>query len=114
MLQITEFTDSASQTCQITLEDSSDTVQFDLQFLPTQNSWYFNFAYNGLTCNGLKLVLSPNILRCFKTQIPFGLMVVANDGIDPYQVTDFVDGRVNVFILNKTEVAQFESVVYND
>lgn len=113
MLRITEFTDSASQTCLIPLEDDSGTVSFDLQFAPTQNSWYFNFTYNDLTCNGLKLVLGPNILRCFKSQIPFGLMVTANDGIEPYQISDFVDGRVNIFVLNKTEVAQFESVVYN-
>lgn len=114
MRQILEFTDNSFQTMQIPLEDKSGQASLTLYWCPTQLSWYFDFRYNNLTCNGLKLCLGPNLLRMFKNVIPFGLMVVSDDCIEPHQITDLSSQRVKIFILNSTEVLQFERLVYNE
>ena len=113
MKQITEFTSSSYQTCNLPLE-TREVVNFKLFFSPTQNSWYFDFSYNDVVSNGNKLVLGANILRAFKNRIPFGLMVAADNNIEPFAIDDFSTGRVQVFVLNQEEKDQLESVVFYD
>lgn len=114
MRQILEFTSHPFQTARIPLEDKSGFAQITLYWAPTQLSWYFDIQYNEKVSKGNKLVLGPNILRAFSNIFPFGLMVVSDDLIEPFQITDFTTQRVKVFILNSTETLQFERLVYND
>lgn len=108
---ITEFTDSPKQTCTLVLENQ-ETVEFNLRYLPTQYSWYFDFTYNDVISNGNKVVLGMNILRSFKHIIPFGLAFQANDGVEPFAIDDFVTNRVTVYLLSKDDVEAMESNVY--
>lgn len=112
MLLINEFTDNPTQSCSFPLE-TRESVDFKMFFLPTQKSWYFNIKYKEFECNGNKLVLGANILRCFKNRIPFGLMVQAGNGIEPYKLDDFTTGRVKVYVLSADEVKQVENAVFN-
>ena len=114
MRQILEFTDHPFQTAQIPLEDKSGYAQITLYWAPTQLSWYFDIRYNDKISKGNKLVLGANILRSFSNLFPFGLMVVSDDLIEPFQITDFKIQRVKIYVLNNTEVLQFERLVYND
>lgn len=114
MKQILEFTADPYQTAQIPLEDTNGTASITLYWAPTQQSWYFDISYNNIVSNGNKLCLGPNILRCFSSLLPFGLMVVGSNLLEPYKIDDFVTQRVRVFVLNSTEVKQFERLVYNE
>ena len=114
MKQIVEFTDSPYQTGQIPLEGGSTQASITLYWSYTQRSWYFDMEYGNIISSGNKLCLGANTLRCFKSLIPFGLMVVANDSIDPYQIEDLQSQRVKIYVLNKTEVQQIERLVYNE
>lgn len=110
---ITEFTDNPKQTCTLVLENQ-ETVSFNLRYLPTQLSWYFDFTYNDIVSNGNKVVLGMNILRSFKNIIPFGLAFQANDGVEPFEVDCFTSGRVSVYLLSKDDVEASETNVYGN
>ena len=112
--QIMEFTDNPYQTAQIPLEDKTGYAQIWLRWAPTQMSWYFDIQYNNKTSRGNKLCLGVNILHTFSNIFPFGLMVVSDDLIEPYQITDFVNQRVKIYVLNNTEVQQLERLIYNE
>lgn len=114
MKQIVEFTDNPYQIAQIPLEDKSGTAFIKLYWSETQSSWYFDISYNNISSNGNKLCLDCNILRHLSNQIPFGLAVIASDSIEPYRIDDFKTQRVKVLVLNKTEVLQFERLVFNE
>lgn len=114
MRQILEFTDDPFQTAEIPLEDKNGTASITLYWAPTQQSWYFDIAYNDFVSNGNKLCLGPNILRSFNHILPFGLMLVSSDLLEPYKIDDFITQRVKIFVLNSTEIKQFERLVYNE
>lgn len=111
MRKITEITNSPNQTCQLVL-DTNDIVDFKMYFLETQSSWYFDFTYNNLVCNGNKVVLSANILRSFKNIIPFGIMFLSDDSIAPYKIDDFSTERVGLYLLNQDDVNTIETEVF--
>lgn len=113
MQQINELTNNPIQTMKLVL-DTKETVQFNLRFMPTQRSWYFDFIYNEIEVYGLKVALFPNLLRHFKNLIPFGIMFTSNDHVEPFSVNDFATNRVKMFVLNKTEVEEIEAMAFNE
>lgn len=111
---ITSLTSSPNQFHQLVLENN-ETADIYLRYYPRMFSWFFDIAYKDKRVNNIKVVLHPNILRQFKNNIPFGLMFYTdNDSpVEPFQITDFETGRVKLSILNKDEVAQIESEIFN-
>lgn len=114
MQVITSFTTSPNQFHELILENN-ETANFTLRYYPRMTSWFFDISYGDKTINGVKVVLHPNILRQFKNILPFGLMFYTDNGspVEPFQPTDFQTGRVKMAILNKEEVLQVESEVFN-
>lgn len=113
MQLITQITNNPIQTMKLVL-DTKELVQFNLRFMPTQMSWYCDVIYNDVEIYGLKVALFPNLLRHFKNMLPFGIGFSANDHVEPFSVEDFANGRVQMFVLNKQEVEEIESVVFNE
>ena len=112
MKEITSITDRSKQKFNLVLENN-ETVEFNLYYSPRQQAWFYDFTYNDITCNGSKVVLSPNALRQFKKNIPFGIAFIAASYVEPFALDDFSSGRVSMFILNEEEVQQIESSIYN-
>lgn len=110
---ITQITNNPMQTMKLVL-DTKELVQFNLRFMPTQMSWYCDVIYNDIEIYGLKVALFPNLLRHFKNMLPFGIGFSANDHVEPFSIEDFTNGRVQMFVLNKQEVEEIESVVFNE
>jgi len=109
MIKITEITDEAKQ--QFTLiGENQESISFYLEYKPSQQSWYFNLEYLNTTANGLKLVNSPNVIRNYKNVLPFGISCIVTDGTDPYFIDDFINDRVQIFLLNEAEVVQIEEL----
>lgn len=111
MQQISTLTNEPNQRHQLVLE-SNDTVDFRLYYYPRQQSWYFDFVYKDLTVNGLKVVLSPNTLKNFKNIIPFGISFVTDGFVEPFQLDDFLSGRVRMYLLSADDVKQIEQEIY--
>lgn len=112
MQQITSITSEPKQRMTLVLENN-ETVDFLLYYLPRQQSWFYDFTYNTLTCKGSKVNLTPNSLRQFKRVIPFGIAFMSNDSVEPFDIDDFSNGRVIMYVLNVDEVKQIESEVFN-
>lgn len=112
MQHITSITSKPKQKMTLVLENN-ETVDFYLYYLPRQMGWFYNFTYKNLTVNCSKAVLSPNVLRQFKRIIPFGIMFTADSFVEPFDIDDFSNGRVSMYILNSDEVKEIESEAFN-
>ena len=112
MQQITTITDQPNQLMTLVLENN-ETVLFRIYYLPRQQNWFFDFTYNNITANSLKVTLTPNALRQFRKQIPFGIAFTTEGNIEPFDIADFLTQRISMFILNSEEVQQIEEEIYN-
>jgi len=109
---IDRLTDSANQRFTIFTIDEGERVECVLKFSASQSLWFLSLTYNDITINNISVVNSPNILRAHKNILPFGLLVIVQDGFDPYFITDFLNERVRMFILSRDEVREIE-VAFN-
>lgn len=92
----------------LTLPDGS-TFLLQLYFRPMQYGWFINtLVYKNFTINGMRIVVSPNMLRQFKNQIPFGIACFSKGNREPSQQQDFVSGACNLYLLTAAEVIQYE------
>lgn len=112
MQHITSITNRSKQKFTLVLENN-ETVDFLLYYLPRQQSWFYNFTYKNTTCNCSRVTLSPNALRQFKRVIPFGIAFTADSYVEPFDLNDFLSGRVSMYVLNSDEVKQIESEIFN-
>lgn len=110
---ITSLTNHPNQLHTLVLENN-ETATFRLFYCGRMQEWYYDLTYNNITINGRKVVLTPNSLRQFRNNIPFGLAFLSDSSIEPFQIDDFYSGRVKMAILNKEEVEQIEEIIYND
>lgn len=113
MLEITTLTNEPKQRHTLVLENN-ETVDFRLYFSTRCESWYFDFAYNDFICSGLKVVLSPNVLRQFKRILPFAFAFISQNNVEPFRIDDFSSGRVSMYILNEDDIALIEEEIYNE
>lgn len=114
MQVVTSFTSSPKQFHELVL-DNNETADFHIKYNPRMLCWSFDISYLDKTIDGVKVVLHPNILRQFRKILPFGLMFFTENGspVEPFQISDFENGRVKMAILNTEEVLQVESEIYN-
>lgn len=101
MLQISNLTDNANQETTVLLEDNSSAV-FVFRYLPVVQRWVFDVTYGSFSLKGVNLCAHPNLLRAYRQRIPFGLSVVVPDGADPFDINDFVNNRVLLYVLDGT------------
>lgn len=109
---ITTLTDYPNQRHQLVIEDGNS-ADFHLYFSGRQMSWYYDISYQNIIINCNKVVLTPNSLRQFKNQLPFGIAFYTDGFVEPFKLDDFSSGRIKMAILNSEEVKQVEEEVYN-
>ena len=113
--QLQGLTDSPSQSCPIGLPDGS-TVTLMLTFRTQQLGWFYDLSWDGKTPPwqhyGNRLVASPNILRQYRNQLPFGITVSTANGLDPFSQTAFIDGTCTLLLLDGYDVASIEAAFF--
>lgn len=112
MRQITEIINSANQKLVVIGEEGQE-ITLELSYKPTQQAWYFNLSYENTTISGQKLLLSPNALRQWSNIFNFGLFVKSTDFLDPFDIDDFINNRVSVYLLNNKEIELVEDFYNN-
>lgn len=112
MQQINTLTNDADQLMIVPLADGSE-LQLEFIYRPAIQRWVVNVSHPLLELKGFNVCLGPNILRQWRNLVPFGLAITATDGLDPVDISDFVTGRVSVFILSAAEVQQVEDEILN-
>lgn len=111
MLQINNITNDPRQTF-ILVGENQEHINFTLYYQPTQRGWFFDISYGSFSASGLRLSSSINALRQFRNLIPFGLLVLTEDGYEPYYLNDFESGRVTLYLLNANDVELIEENVF--
>jgi len=115
MLRITNITNQAMQDFNIALEDRT-TLRLKLRYLPTQFMWVGTATYESKVTD-FALLQNVNLLHNWKNFITFGLMCVTLDEADPFLLSDFAptaqrDARCQLYILNVTEIEEFNTIAY--
>lgn len=113
MKQINNLTNDPRQEFQVFTEDGA-TLYITLYYYITQKSWYYDFTYGNYTCQGSRVVLTPNSIRHLKNILPFGIAFLTDSKAEPYSLDDFSSGRIKMYILNQDEVREIESTIYYD
>ena len=108
---LNEITDDPKQKMTV-VTPQGDEFDFYLEFRETQGLWFCNIGFKDTVINGLGLVCGQNILRQWKNILPFGLAVGSSDVADPYYIDDFVNSRIQVYVLTEDEVKWVEETIY--
>jgi hypothetical protein len=116
---ISGLTSNTPQQQPIVLPDGT-TLTMTLTFRPQQGTiqggWFVDYAWDGQSPpwqnNGMHLVTSPNVLRQYKNQLPFGLTVSTTDNQDPQAQTDFISGYCTLVLLDAADVIDIEQVFF--
>lgn len=87
-----------------TTADNGDTIEITLYFQSRTNTWKIDISCNNFTVKGLRVSHVPNLLSQYNNIIPFGISVIIEDGGEPFLITDFSTGRVQLAILTPDEV----------
>lgn len=110
---ITNLTEYPNQLHTLVLENNKS-ADIRLFYCGRMQSWFIDLTFEDIQINGLKIVLSPNLLRQFRKLIPFGLAIYTNtDFVEPFEIEAFSSGRVKISILNSDEVNEIETEIYN-
>jgi hypothetical protein len=112
MFIIQQITRDPLQKQTLILPDGTS-LSMTIYFMPMQYGWFItSLIYKSFTLNGLRITVSPNMLRQFKNQIPFGLACYANsEKREPTQQQDFSSGAFSLFLLDRSEVTAFEEIL---
>jgi hypothetical protein len=110
MISIDNLSNDAHQVTHIVLDDSS-VVDLSLDYLPAIQKWAFSLTYGTFTIHNKILCLHPNILRQWRRTLPFGLACVANDNCEPFNIDDFINNRIQLYILDTTDILDIETNV---
>lgn len=74
--------------------------------------WYVTIQEGNFTLLNARLTCSKNFLNDFRRKLKWGLKVASRDGIDPYNVNDLNNGRIELFFLNENEVDYVTNITY--
>jgi len=112
MKLLTEITSDYKQKHRVVLENGEE-FDFTLEFIEQQEGWFYSIKYgDNFEIKGQRLVLGMNILRKWKNLLPFGIGVISENLIEPSLIDDFISGRVDINILNSSDVQYIEEQVY--
>lgn len=111
MLYINKITNDPQQQLSLTGIPGLN-INMTLRFMPRSQSWVLGITYNGLSYQGIGVVISENLLRQFQADLPFGIACLRADGLDPYTVDDFSTQLSNLYLLDSTDVAYLEANFY--
>jgi hypothetical protein len=111
MIQLTNLTNGPKQAFNLVGEEGQ-IIPMTLTYLPRIGSWKFSLSWNGTEIDGALLTCSPNILRNYRNVFSFGILCGSTDGFEPKYLNDFQSGRVLIYLLNRADVAEVESLIF--
>ena len=111
MLRINALGSEPKQEFAMDLEDGTR-VNFYFEFKANQLGWFFGFDYNDNSYRNIRLTTALNILRAYRSWLPFGLRCDTLDGLEPMDLTDFASGYATVYLLQSEDITIIESNYY--
>lgn len=111
MYQFTQLGREPKQKITMALDDGTRVV-FTFRYVANQLGWFFDFTYNEQTYRNIRLTTSYNILRAYRTWLPFGLRCDTVDMEEPMDLEDFITGYATVYLLTQQDINAIESSYY--
>lgn len=88
-------------------------VSISLEYKDNQLGWYFGISYgDDVNFQNIRLTVGYNLLRGYSAYLPFGLMCLTDDGLEPMTIDDFSNGYAKIYILTKEECKLVENNYY--
>lgn len=113
MLRIQRLTADPKQTQTVVVEDGT-TFSLEIYYRPIQQGWFINsLVYGDFVINGMRIVVTPNMLHQFRNKIPFGIACLSDQNREPSLIEDFESGAAKLYLLNQTECEEFSSYLFN-
>lgn len=104
---ITSITDDTKQQTTLLLDDGSQATWL-IEYRPNQQAWFYDLTWGNVTIKGQRLVPSPNIIRQFRTRLPFGIAILTADNVELMSQQDFTNGTAIVYLLNQEDILLIE------
>ena len=98
---------NAKQKIILALPDGTSSATLELEFMDNLNAWYMSIASGSFVLKQRRVYNSGNMLHQWHKIIPFGLACVSADGLDPYNINDFVSGRSSLMLLSQDEAKAY-------
>lgn len=111
MLKITGITSDPLQTFNIAEPTTGEKIYFTLRYKPRTQCWYMDVRFKNFTENGSKIIKGANIYNRHKKRLPFGISVSVTDNYEPFLINDFFTGRVEMFLLDSTEIDYVDTLI---
>lgn len=92
--------------------ENGELIGFFLYYMPTVQLWACDISYKDFITKGIIVTVSSNLLHNYANLLPFGLACTSADGLDPYYLTDFAEGRIKIYLLNTLDLAAVEREVF--
>lgn len=105
---LTNLTSDAKQQTTLLLDDGSQATLL-LEYRPNQLAWFYDLTWGDLAIKGQRLVPSPNIIRQFRTRLPFGIAILTAGNVELMSQQDFTNGNATVYQLDATDVTDVET-----
>lgn len=114
MYLIQQITDIPSQQHSLLLYNGN-ILSITLNFIDSQQGWFIsNLTYGSFILNGVRITVNPNILNQYKNQLPFGLGCFTKLSREPTQQQDFLSNNFNLYILDQTEVDEYNNILSSE
>lgn len=93
-----------------TLLFNESEIILTLRFLAPVGQWFFSAEYEGNRVDGIKITVG--VLHMVSANQPFDFVVTDNsgEGIDPFRLDDFADGRCSLFLLEPADMFDVRGV----
>ena len=111
MYLIQKITDDALQQQSVVLYNGN-TMTFTMYYSESQQGWFItSLVYGSFVLNGIRVVVSPNMLNQYRNIIPFGLGCFTTLLREPTLIQDFSSNNFNFYILNAEEVNTYNNLL---
>lgn len=111
MYQLTNLSTEPKQQI-IMMLDNSSRITLTFKYKANQLGWFFGFEYNNEKYENIRLTTSYNILRAYRSWLPFGLRCDTLDMEEPTDLEDFITGYATVYLLDKQDIEAIEGNYY--
>lgn len=93
----------------VVLFDESEIV-VTLRFFPTIERWTVSCDYNGMSIYNKPLSVGVLHIRNFNLPFDFFCRDLSGNGLDPFQKTDFSDGRCALYLVEREDMRLIRGV----
>ena len=99
---------TALQKQSIALDDGTF-FSLEIYYVPLQFGWFIQeLVYGDFVIKGMRITDSPNMLRQYQNQIPFGIGCTTKGNREPTQQEDFSSGASTLYLLTQEECRQYQ------